>query len=129
MFARADTYIRANRNLDTARELLKKYLTAHLTPDDPPRSQAEKLLLQVEVIQVVVGIDVGRAPVVAERLHCGILATASAVVAVERTACLLDDLGVGDDRLAVHRTVQWSPRLERRDGGPKRQTRAAQMHG
>jgi Tfp pilus assembly protein PilF len=46
MFAKADTYIRYHRNLETARSLLKQYLAASLTPDDPPRSQAEKLLKQ-----------------------------------------------------------------------------------
>jgi cytochrome c-type biogenesis protein CcmH/NrfG len=47
IYARAETYVHSGRNLDTARELLKKYLTAKLTPDDPPRSEAEKLLRQV----------------------------------------------------------------------------------
>jgi Tfp pilus assembly protein PilF len=46
MFAKADSYIRHRRNLDTARKLLREYLAASLTPDDPPRSQAEKLLKQ-----------------------------------------------------------------------------------
>lgn len=44
MFARASTYIASKRNLDTARELLKRYLAAPLTPDDPPRAEAERLL-------------------------------------------------------------------------------------
>lgn len=47
IFAKADTYIRNGRNLDTARKLLKQYLEAKLSPDDPPRWQAEKLLKQV----------------------------------------------------------------------------------
>jgi tetratricopeptide (TPR) repeat protein len=47
MFVKADTYIRNKRNLDTARDLLKRYLSAHLTPEDPPRSEAERLLKQV----------------------------------------------------------------------------------
>lgn len=47
MFARASTYIEAKRNLATARNLLHKYLRAQLTPDDPPRSEALKLLQQV----------------------------------------------------------------------------------
>jgi tetratricopeptide (TPR) repeat protein len=47
MFAKADLYIRTKRNLDEARELLKRYMTCALTPDDPPRSQAEKLLKQM----------------------------------------------------------------------------------
>ena len=46
MFAKADTYIHNGRNLDTARKLLRQYLSATLTPDDPPRAQAEKLLKQ-----------------------------------------------------------------------------------
>jgi tetratricopeptide (TPR) repeat protein len=47
MFAKADLYIRSKRNLDEARDLLKRYLASSLTPDDPPRSQAEKLLKQM----------------------------------------------------------------------------------
>ena len=45
-FARARVYIEQKRNLDKARELLHKYLQCDLTPDDPPREQAEKLLRQ-----------------------------------------------------------------------------------
>lgn len=44
MYARASTYISTGRNLDVARDLLKRYLCAQLTPEDPPRSEAEKLL-------------------------------------------------------------------------------------
>jgi len=44
MYARADVYIEQGRNLETARKLLKRYLQAQLTPDDPPRAEAEKLL-------------------------------------------------------------------------------------
>jgi Flp pilus assembly protein TadD len=44
IYARADTYIEQGRNLATARKLLKRYLEAQLTPDDPPRAAAEKLL-------------------------------------------------------------------------------------
>ena len=47
MFARAATYIQAKRNIETAQRLLQKYLTARLTPDDPPREEARKLLEQV----------------------------------------------------------------------------------
>jgi tetratricopeptide (TPR) repeat protein len=43
-FARASVYIEQKRNLDRARVLLKKYLGSNLTPDDPPREQAKKLL-------------------------------------------------------------------------------------
>ena len=46
LFAQADTYIKNGRNLETARKLLEQYIASTLTPDDPPRSQAEKLLKQ-----------------------------------------------------------------------------------
>jgi tetratricopeptide (TPR) repeat protein len=48
MFAKADLYIKSKRNLDVARDLLKRYLNSALTPDDPPRADAEKLLKQVQ---------------------------------------------------------------------------------
>jgi Flp pilus assembly protein TadD len=44
LFAQANAYIRAGRNLETARALLRRYLELPLTPDDPPRRQAEQLL-------------------------------------------------------------------------------------
>jgi len=47
LFAKADLYIKGKRNLDVARELLKRYLSSSLTPEDPPRAVAEKLLKQV----------------------------------------------------------------------------------
>ena len=48
VFAKADLLIKTKRNLDVARDLLKRYLSMSLTPEDPPRSQAEKLLKQLE---------------------------------------------------------------------------------
>src|ERR1017187_1769602 len=48
MFARADLYIKGRRNLDVARELLKRYLNSTLTPEDPPRADAARLLKQVQ---------------------------------------------------------------------------------
>ena len=48
MFAKADLYIKSKRNIDVARELLKRYLSIALTPEDPPRADAEKLLKQVQ---------------------------------------------------------------------------------
>jgi tetratricopeptide (TPR) repeat protein len=48
MFAKADIYIKSKRNLDVARDLLKRYLSSTLTPDDPPRAEAERLLKQVQ---------------------------------------------------------------------------------
>ncbi len=43
-FAQARTNIENHRNLEQARRLLQDYLKADLTPDDPPRQEAEKLL-------------------------------------------------------------------------------------
>ena len=48
MYVKADLYIKQHRNLEEAKDLLKRYLTSTLTPDDPPRSHAEKLLKQVQ---------------------------------------------------------------------------------
>lgn len=47
-FARAKTEIEHKRNLDEARRLLKKYLESNITPDDPPKQSAEKLLQQAQ---------------------------------------------------------------------------------
>ena len=47
LYARADTYIKHGKNLKLATELLKRYLSLKLTVDDPPRSDAEKLLRKV----------------------------------------------------------------------------------
>jgi Flp pilus assembly protein TadD len=44
LFERASTYIETKRNLHTARALLRKYLESPLTPDDPPREEAQRLL-------------------------------------------------------------------------------------
>lgn len=44
LFEQAATYIETKRNLERARELLKRYLDAPLTPDDPPRQEAQRLL-------------------------------------------------------------------------------------
>jgi tetratricopeptide (TPR) repeat protein len=46
MFAKARTYVQEKRNLDQAKTLLKRYLESTLTPEDPPREEAEKLLRQ-----------------------------------------------------------------------------------
>jgi len=48
IFAKANTLIQEKRNLEEARQLLKRYMQSDLTPDDPPRQQAEKLLRQVQ---------------------------------------------------------------------------------
>jgi cytochrome c-type biogenesis protein CcmH/NrfG len=44
LFEQAATYIETKRNLEMARALLKRYLDAALTPEDPPRQEAERLL-------------------------------------------------------------------------------------
>jgi Flp pilus assembly protein TadD len=43
-FARARLYVEQKRNLDQAKSLLQQYLRSNLTPNDPSRAQAEKLL-------------------------------------------------------------------------------------
>jgi tetratricopeptide (TPR) repeat protein len=48
VFARADLYVKGKRNLELARKLLKQYMSMSLTPEDPPRSDAAKLLKQVQ---------------------------------------------------------------------------------
>lgn len=45
LFARASLYIQTNRNLDTAKQLLEQYMkSTRLTPDDPSREDAHRLL-------------------------------------------------------------------------------------
>ncbi len=48
MFERASAYVRAKQNLGVAKQLLEKYLQSSLTPDDPPRSEAQRLLKQAQ---------------------------------------------------------------------------------
>ncbi|HLJ48333.1 MAG TPA: tetratricopeptide repeat protein [Bryobacteraceae bacterium] len=47
MYTRAKTYIEERRNLDLAKSLLQRYIQCSLTPEDPPREEAQKLLKQV----------------------------------------------------------------------------------
>ncbi len=47
-FAHARIEVEHKRNLDEARQLLKKYLESTITPDDPPKQSAEKLLQQAQ---------------------------------------------------------------------------------
>jgi tetratricopeptide (TPR) repeat protein len=46
-FTRARTYLDSKRNRALARQLLEDYLKAPLTPDDPPRADAERLLRSI----------------------------------------------------------------------------------
>jgi len=48
MFSRAETYVKAHRNLDVAKDLLKRYMNEPLGPDDAPKSEAAKLLKQAQ---------------------------------------------------------------------------------
>lgn len=48
MYATAEIFVKTHHNLDVARELLKRYLSATITADDPPKSDAAKLLRQVQ---------------------------------------------------------------------------------
>lgn len=45
-FARADVLIQGKRNLDEARNLLQRYMSASITVDDPPKRDAQRLLKQ-----------------------------------------------------------------------------------
>jgi tetratricopeptide (TPR) repeat protein len=45
-YARADVLIKQKRDLDEARSLLEKYMRASITPDDPPKQEAARLLKQ-----------------------------------------------------------------------------------
>lgn len=46
LFARAESYLRAGRKAE-ARKLLEQYLKAELTPEDPPREEALRLLAKL----------------------------------------------------------------------------------
>ena len=48
MYARAESYVKFGRNLHVAKDLLQHYLKATVSPDDPPKADARKLLHQIE---------------------------------------------------------------------------------
>jgi tetratricopeptide (TPR) repeat protein len=48
VYAKADIFIKNGRNLEVAKELLKQYMTMKLSPDDPSRAEAAKLLKQAQ---------------------------------------------------------------------------------
>jgi tetratricopeptide (TPR) repeat protein len=48
LFERASAYVRAKKNLAEAQTLLQQYLRSPLSPDDPPRAEAERLLKQAQ---------------------------------------------------------------------------------
>lgn len=47
LYARAETYIESNRHLDEARKLLAEYIHSPLSPDDPSRDEARRLLKRI----------------------------------------------------------------------------------
>ena len=50
LFAHADVLIKQKRDLNEAKVLLQKYLQSPITPDDPPREQAYRLLKEANGI-------------------------------------------------------------------------------
>jgi tetratricopeptide (TPR) repeat protein len=48
VFARASVYVETNHNLEVAKQLLKRYMSMTLEPDDPPKSEAVKLLRKAQ---------------------------------------------------------------------------------
>jgi tetratricopeptide (TPR) repeat protein len=48
VYTKADIYIKNGRNLEVAKDLLKHYMCMRLSPDDPSRADAEKLLKQAQ---------------------------------------------------------------------------------
>ena len=46
LYARATTYVQQKRNLEKAKKLLVRYLESQLSPEDPPKEAAERLLKQ-----------------------------------------------------------------------------------
>lgn len=53
LFARAQTYLETGRKPEEARRLLQEYLRSAITPDDPPRQTAEKMLRTAGSSEVV----------------------------------------------------------------------------
>ncbi len=47
IYERASAYVKSGRNLDEARKLLHRYLQAPITPNDPPKSDAQNLLRKI----------------------------------------------------------------------------------
>jgi tetratricopeptide (TPR) repeat protein len=46
IFAKADIYLKSGRNREQAKKLLQQYMTLPLSPDDPSRQEAAKLLAE-----------------------------------------------------------------------------------
>ena len=48
LYVRAESYIKSGRNLNVARDLLERYLETTISPEDPPKDGARKLLRQIK---------------------------------------------------------------------------------
>jgi len=48
IYAKADIYVKNGRNLEVAKTLLKRYMSMKLSPEDPSRADAAKLLKQAQ---------------------------------------------------------------------------------
>ncbi len=48
LYTRAKVYVEQKRNLPVAKSLLERYLRSNLTPEDPPRDEALRLLKQAQ---------------------------------------------------------------------------------
>ena len=48
MYVRAESYVHSKRNLQAAKDLLQRYLKATISPDDPPKAEARRLLQKIE---------------------------------------------------------------------------------
>jgi tetratricopeptide (TPR) repeat protein len=47
LYDRAEIYIESHRNLEQAKSLLERYVASDITPDDPPKADARKLLRKI----------------------------------------------------------------------------------
>ena len=48
LYVRAESYVKSGRNLQVARDLLQRYLKSTISPEDPPKADARRLLRQIE---------------------------------------------------------------------------------
>lgn len=48
LYVRAESYVKSGRNLEIAKDLLQRYLNSTVSPEDPPKADARKLLRRIE---------------------------------------------------------------------------------
>ena len=48
LYVRAESYVKSGRNLELAKDLLQRYLKSTISPEDPPKADARKLLRRIE---------------------------------------------------------------------------------